>query len=149
MNSLTTCEIGVVTGAPAAIGPELVFISGDVADVDLLVRSMGAGREVHVLDAAGDGLAQMAQVLQGREGIGAVHVVSHGGAGVLDLGATRLDQASLAAREAELDADLHEVVAGLQQGHHAGDDPRHEEPEGRRQRPRDVRRDNEDPRADH
>ncbi|MCP3952030.1 MAG: DUF4347 domain-containing protein, partial [Desulfobacterales bacterium] len=48
-----------------------------------------------ILDAKRNGLAQMAEILMGRSGIDAIHVVSHGQRGVLKLGATRIDQAAL------------------------------------------------------
>jgi len=81
---------------------ELVFIESNLADIAALEAGIGAGREVHVLDAAQDGLAQIASVLAGRSGIDALHLVTHGGAGTVNLGALLLDSAALAAHAAEL-----------------------------------------------
>jgi hypothetical protein len=41
---------------------------------------------VFILDGESDGLAQMAAYLQGRSGIDAIHVISHGSQGALYLG---------------------------------------------------------------
>ncbi len=51
-----------------------------------------------------DGIAAIGAALAGREGLTAVHLVSHGGAGFVQLGATRIDAALLAARAAEVAA---------------------------------------------
>jgi hypothetical protein len=74
---------------------EIVFIEGNVADAALLAQAMGAGREVHVLDPAGDGLAQIAAWLAGRSGITALHIVSHGAQAELELGALTLGSSNL------------------------------------------------------
>ena len=77
---------------------DIVFIENDVADWQTLAAQVGAGREVIVLDAAGDGLAQMAQALAGRTGIDALHVITHGAEGKLDLGTLALDSTTAAER---------------------------------------------------
>ena len=81
---------------------ELVFIESNLADIAALEAGIGAGREVHVLDATQDGLAQIATVLAGRSGIDALHLVTHGSAGRVNLGALLLDSAALTAHAAEL-----------------------------------------------
>ncbi|MBA2672884.1 DUF4347 domain-containing protein, partial [Ramlibacter sp.] len=89
----------------ALLGPELVFIESNVADAALLMQSMqAAGKEVYLLDTAQDGLRLISSVLEGREGISALHLVTHGGEGWIDLGATRLDTDAVAARQADLQA---------------------------------------------
>src|SRR5690348_16510479 len=94
----------VIASAGAPPGPEIVFIEGDVDDLPLLEPSMGAGREVYVLDPAEDGLAQMASILAGRSGISALHVVTHGAQGSIELGSLTLDSDNLAQHQSELQA---------------------------------------------
>jgi hypothetical protein len=75
---------------------EIVFIEDDVADYQLIASNAGAGREVVILDSSKDGLQQIADALQGRTGIDALHVVTHGAEGKIKLGALALDAASAA-----------------------------------------------------
>jgi large repetitive protein len=74
---------------------DIVFIFNNVKDYAQLAAAVPDGSEVHVLDSTKDGLAQMAAIVDGRSDIGALHIVSHGGAGVLNLGALTLDKANL------------------------------------------------------
>ncbi|MCP3901217.1 MAG: DUF4347 domain-containing protein, partial [Desulfobacteraceae bacterium] len=73
---------------------EIVFIDSAVDDYQTLLQGISPDIEVNILDAKRNGLAQMAEILMGRSGIDAIHVVSHGQRGVLKLGATRIDQAA-------------------------------------------------------
>jgi len=83
---------------------ELVFVDGAIADRDRLladfVRATGADRpvEVVVLDPSRDGIGQIGEALAARTGLTAVHVLSHGRDGAIDLGATTLDAAALGER---------------------------------------------------
>ncbi|WP_296950096.1 SwmB domain-containing protein [uncultured Massilia sp.] len=65
---------------------EIVFIDSSLPDFAQLVAAVKAGTDVVLLDASQDGLQQIAQVLAGRSGVDAIHVLSHGSAGALDLG---------------------------------------------------------------
>ncbi len=56
----------------------IIFVDSRVADYHSLIDSFVEPAEVFVLDGASDGLAQMAVYLQGRTGIDAIHVISHG-----------------------------------------------------------------------
>lgn len=75
----------------------IVFIEADVADYQSLLATRPAGTEVHVLNAHDDGLAVMAEVLDGRSGIDALHIISHGKAGTVSLGSLQLDSDMLPA----------------------------------------------------
>lgn len=77
---------------------EVVFIDGQVTNKQQLIDSLAPGTEVVVLDSNQDGLQQIADYLEGREGIDAVHIFSHGGAGKLLLGSTWIDAGTLDAR---------------------------------------------------
>ncbi len=81
---------------------EIAFIDTSIAAYRALMEGMREGVEVMLIDAAHDGLAQIAAALAGRGGIDAIHVFAHGAPGVLQLGATRLDEAVLADRAADL-----------------------------------------------
>ncbi|TCP10971.1 DUF4347 domain-containing protein [Simplicispira metamorpha] len=87
------------TASPAR---SIVFIDSRVQDAATLLQGLDPGTEVVFLQAGQDGLAQMAAHLQGRTGLDAIHVISHGAQGRVQLGNLMLDQAALDAQQATL-----------------------------------------------
>lgn len=83
---------------------DLVFIDGKVANKEQLIASLRPGVEVVVLDGNRDGLQQIADYLQGRQDIDAIHIFSHGEQGLLKLGTSSLDNQNVASRSTELAA---------------------------------------------
>ena len=71
---------------------ELVFIDTNTEDVDQLVtdlleqESNTRSFEIHLLDSTRSGIEQISEVLSGRSGINAIHLVSHGTEGQIKLG---------------------------------------------------------------
>ncbi|RSZ58697.1 DUF4347 domain-containing protein [Massilia atriviolacea] len=112
----TALKLRIAAGEPAAapalacaIGhlaakqrSEVTFIESNVGDLRTLQQGLGAGAEVHILDAAQDGLQQIAAILAGRSGIDAVHIISHGATAAVNFGALQLDGATLDSRSQEL-----------------------------------------------
>ncbi|WP_242058452.1 DUF4347 domain-containing protein [Microcoleus sp. FACHB-SPT15] len=68
----------------------VVFIDAGVENYQQLVNGVISSAEVFVLEAAADGIEQISQVLQQRQDVGSVHIVSHGAPGCLYLGNTQL-----------------------------------------------------------
>ncbi|MCQ8119922.1 DUF4347 domain-containing protein, partial [Methylomonas rosea] len=91
---------------PANTAPrtEILFIENNVADYQTLIDGAKTGIEIHVLDASRDGLAQMADILEGRSGIDAIHIVSHGSEASLGLGSLTLTTDNLQEHVADLTA---------------------------------------------
>ncbi|MFC5695328.1 DUF4347 domain-containing protein [Pseudomonas sp. GCM10022186] len=83
---------------------EVVFVDSQVQDYRQLVDGLKPGTEVAVLDANKDGLQQMADYLDGRSRIDAIHILSHGDIGKVQLGNDWLDSGDLAARSELLNA---------------------------------------------
>ncbi|MFZ6045561.1 DUF4347 domain-containing protein [Pseudomonas sp. CR3202] len=83
---------------------EVVFVDSQVKDYQQLVGGLKPGTEVVVLDASKDGLQQMADYLDGRSGIDAIHILSHGDVGKVQLGNDWLEDGDLASRNELLDA---------------------------------------------
>lgn len=75
----------------------VVFILDNLPDAENLVAAAPEGAQIVWLDAQGDALAQMAAWLEGRSGIDALHVFTHGNAGKLQLGSQWLDSGNIAA----------------------------------------------------
>ncbi len=74
---------------------EIVFILGNLPDIQQLLAGINPGTEVYILDSQQDGLAQMADILAGRSGIDAIHLLSHGGIGELQLGTATLNSGTV------------------------------------------------------
>ena len=83
---------------------EIVFILDNVDDWQTLVDGIRPGIQIEVIDSAQDGLAQMAQFLDGRSGIDAIHILSHGSEGSVQLGALNLTAQNLQDHTADLAA---------------------------------------------
>lgn len=89
---------------------EIVFIDTALPDAGTLLADLqaqqAAGRplEVVLLDSGDDALAVIGDTLAGRSGVAAIHLLGHGGDGLLQIGATRLDADTVLQRAGELAA---------------------------------------------
>ncbi|MCP8690154.1 DUF4347 domain-containing protein, partial [Marinobacterium sedimentorum] len=77
---------------------EIVFIDTQVQDYQQLLAGLPVGVEVVMFDASSDGLQVIADTLAGHEGIDAIHILSHGDSGQVQLGNDWLDSATIATR---------------------------------------------------
>ncbi|MBK9113305.1 MAG: DUF4347 domain-containing protein [Nitrospira sp.] len=84
--------------SPGESSTEVVFVDPTVPDYESLLAGMGPNVEVVVLDASRDGVEQIAESLTGRSGIDAIHLISHGDAGTLQLGTGTLTAESMSTR---------------------------------------------------
>ncbi|MEF7615710.1 DUF4347 domain-containing protein [Aquincola sp. MAHUQ-54] len=110
---LGTRGVGSLAQA-TSIGPvreaatDLVFIDAGVDDAEQLLaditRQAADGRRIEaiVLDGRRDGIAQVTEALAGRSGVGALHFLTHGGAGRLIVGNGVLDAVALQQRAGEI-----------------------------------------------
>ena len=94
------------TEAAAAAAPrqEVVFVDGQVPNVGELLAGLPSNAEVVILDPNKDGLQQIAAYLQGREGLDAIHLLSHGADGTVQLGNVWLASNNLAEHRAALES---------------------------------------------
>jgi hypothetical protein len=74
----------------SAARQEIVFLSPSVRDYHKLLDGISPNVEVIILDPTRDGVQQMAEVLAGRTGVDAIHIISHGSQAELSLGSARL-----------------------------------------------------------
>jgi len=97
MTRSTTIDTPLPTGAlPPA--QQVVFVFDDLPDWQTLAAAAPEGAEVVVLDGTKDGLDQIAAHLQGRSGIEALHILSHGEAGRVQLGSSSVGADEVQAR---------------------------------------------------
>ena len=74
---------------------EIVFIDTNVEGYQTLLEGIDSQAEVILLDSTKDGIEQMANVLQGKTGIDAIHLISHGEPGELRVGTGVLNLTSM------------------------------------------------------
>lgn len=83
---------------------EVVFIDGQVTNKQQLIDGLAPGTEVVVLDSSQDGLQQIADYLKGRSDVDAIHLLSHGTDGTVELGNTWLNAQNIGQHSQALDA---------------------------------------------
>jgi len=88
----------------SAASREIVFIDPAVTNYPDLVAGVRSGVEVVVLEATTDGVEQISSVLAQRHNLTAVHVVSHGSPGRVQLGTSELSLESINRYSWELQA---------------------------------------------
>jgi hypothetical protein len=84
-----------VSPAPTFTRKEIAFIDTAIADWQTLAAGIRPGVEVVLIDGSRDGLAQMAEWAQSHTGYDAIHVLSHGSEGSVQLGTLRLTAGNL------------------------------------------------------
>ncbi|MFO1098517.1 MAG: DUF4347 domain-containing protein [Xanthobacteraceae bacterium] len=97
----------------------IAFIDPRVADYQELIKTFHPSVEVVVLDAERDGVQQIADWLEGRGNVEAVHIISHGAAASIRLGSSELSASTIASYElqfasigAALSADADILIYG-------------------------------------
>ncbi|OEC35163.1 protein of unknown function [Pseudomonas cuatrocienegasensis] len=83
---------------------EIVVVDTSVAGWQDLIFGLAPGTETILLDGTKDGIAQLAQALNGRTGIDAIHILSHGDTGMVKLGTDTLASDTLALHSESLRA---------------------------------------------
>ncbi|MDJ0871418.1 MAG: DUF4347 domain-containing protein, partial [Gammaproteobacteria bacterium] len=88
---------------------EFLFVDSEVAEhgqlvTELLGRDDGRDFQVVLLDRDSDGIDQISEALAGHQGIDAIHLISHGTEGGIQLGGTWLSEATLAMNAEEVAA---------------------------------------------
>ncbi len=81
---------------------DVVFIDASLDNIDSWSRSIPSSAELVLIDSNSDAIDQMTRVLASRCGVCAVHVISHGSKGVLQLGSNPIDIDVLRARGEQL-----------------------------------------------
>lgn len=79
----------------AAQGNAIAFIDSSVPDWQTLAAGVAPGTEVFILDATRDGVEQISQILQTRQNIAALHIISHGSPGNVQIGNGNLNSGNL------------------------------------------------------
>jgi hypothetical protein len=104
-NTVASAEHAAVTRDPK----ELIVVDAQVPDAEQLLASLTAGKAegsytVHWIGAQQDGISTLSALLEQQRGVTALHLISHGTDGQLQLGATSLDATALRSRLVEISA---------------------------------------------
>ncbi len=75
--------------------PTIVFVDAGVTDFAVLGDGIGLDAEVVMLDSERDGILQITEVLRSRSNVQAIHLLTHGQSGRLELAGRSVDQKSL------------------------------------------------------
>ncbi len=105
--------IAALVAAPGVSAPvpfEIAFVDDQVENFDEIIAAFGPEVEVHIISSDTDGVEQMAIVLNGRENVSAIHIISHGTAGSLSLGSATLNSETMQGAHA---SDLAAIGAAL------------------------------------
>ncbi len=97
VNSAALLDAPIDAGAVGAES-EIAFVDASLSNLDQLLAEIPQSVEVVLIDSGSDGVLQIADALDGRTDISAVHILSHGGQGELTLGTAVLDQESMTER---------------------------------------------------
>ena len=84
-------------------GHEIVFVDTNVADYDTLISNLRNGLEVIVLDAEQDSVSQITSILQQRNNLSAVHIITHGRDGEILFANGNLNAENLKTYSSQLD----------------------------------------------
>ncbi|MEG4107208.1 SdrD B-like domain-containing protein [Microcoleus sp. S13_C5] len=74
---------------------QIVFADSQVKDCESLTETVNPDTEIVILKADRDGIEQIAETLKQRTNIAAVHILSHGAAASLQIGATELNLSNI------------------------------------------------------
>ncbi|MFM2276248.1 MAG: hypothetical protein RL211_2120, partial [Pseudomonadota bacterium] len=103
-------EIQLPAVAELAAAREVIFIDASVANIASLLPA-GTGN-VYLLQAGQDGLVQMATIMSQMHNVDAVHIISHGGTGSLQLGSATLTQSGMEQGYAQEMAQIRGALSG-------------------------------------
>jgi large repetitive protein len=75
-----------------APGTAIAFIDGRLEDIATLVKDIPGDVKIVLIDPSRDGVAQMITELQGQSGVEAIHILSHGSDGSIQLGTSEISE---------------------------------------------------------
>jgi|GEM_PF-3286042 len=87
---------GFASFATSSASKEIVFLDENVKDYEILRADLGKQYEAYTLSDQQSGLTQIMEVLKSQEKVKAIHIISHGDAGVLYLGSEAITEDKLA-----------------------------------------------------
>ncbi len=101
----------IATYHPGESMTEVAFVDPTVPNYQEMIAGIGSTVDVVVLDVTRDGMEQIAESLAGRSDIDAIHLISHGSSGELQLGTGTLTAESMLGKYANEMAMIRESLS--------------------------------------
>ncbi|MEZ4246451.1 MAG: DUF4347 domain-containing protein, partial [Nitrospira sp.] len=101
----------IASYSPGESTTVVVFVDPTVPNYQELLSGLDSNIEVIMLDSGQDGVEQIAAALSGRTGIDAIHLISHGAEGQLNLGTGTLTQESMTGEYADELATIQQALS--------------------------------------
>ncbi|MCP4486732.1 MAG: DUF4347 domain-containing protein, partial [Gammaproteobacteria bacterium] len=105
LSELTLTDVAAsndLTDTAQVLAQQIVFLDTAVEDYETLMAGIDPNAEIVLLDTNRDGVEQIAEALEGRSGIDAIHLIAEGNAAELHLGDSFLTQESINNQYADL-----------------------------------------------
>src|SRR4028119_106487 len=80
---------------PQKFASNLIFIDSNVEDYQSLISGISPNAKVIILDKTLDGIEQITERLAIEQNIAAIHIISHGSPGSVQLGANTLNSSNI------------------------------------------------------
>src|SRR4028119_649453 len=80
---------------PQKFASNLIFIDSNVEDYPSLISGISPNAKVIILDKTLDGIEQITEKLAIEQNIAAIHIISHGSPGAIQLGANTLNNSNI------------------------------------------------------
>ncbi|WP_079437358.1 DUF4347 domain-containing protein [Zoogloea sp. LCSB751] len=97
---MSVASISAIPSSQSAV----YVVDSSLEDLASLLAGLPAGAELVLLDPNQDGLTQILNALDGHSGVDALHILTHGSAGNINLGNTSLNSGTLPSASASLEA---------------------------------------------
>ena len=103
-------EISICDGQQDLITPaqahanHLVIIDAAAGEIETLMEAVPAGADFAILDQTQDGIQQISAILQSRQELASIHLISHATEGQLQIGSTAMTTQTLQNRKGEIEA---------------------------------------------
>ena len=81
---------------------ELVFIDSSVKDYQGIIDGLQKNVEIYIIDSETDGIQRISSVLENRRSIDAIHIISHGSRGQVQLGSATINNSNIAEYQEDL-----------------------------------------------
>ena len=95
----------------ASSSQELVVIDSSVANPETILSDIDPAAQVVFIDAGSDGIEQLADILSSIDNLDALHIISHGEQGQLNLGTSALNEQTMSGEYADELAVIGDALA--------------------------------------
>jgi len=100
-SNTNSADIEFLDDGPQSQSNEIVFIDSGVSNANELISDINPAASVYFIDTETDGVDQLAGILANHSNVDAIHIISHGEQGRLNLGSSVLSSESMSGEYAD------------------------------------------------